>query len=324
MKYLKLILFSLVLLLGAKNVFASNTYSTEMEADSAQYWTKTDNASLSITGDLTIEFWIKFESLPGGAAEKIIIAKDKDVGNQSAYRIRLQNVAGALKFQAILSNDGSSATTCTTDDTGIVIDTWYHFAFVYDTSDLDGFWYKDGNTTPIQTCDGTQAASIFDSNATFTIGNNSASHSDGNNYLDAKMDDIRLWATIKSGAEIAASYQTELVGNETNLNGYWKFNNDGTDETANANDLTNNNSATFTTDVPFGGSPPPPPPGPPATGTWLVLPASSEIISQISTSTQAIFDDSKNIGLLATGIILGGGVLLFIYNALRKALKLPL
>ena len=46
----------------------------------------------------------------------------------------------------------------------------------------------------------------------------------------------------------------ELDGDEAGLVGYWKLNNSLLDETSNDNDLTNNNSATFSTDVPFSGS----------------------------------------------------------------------
>jgi len=49
-----------------------------------------------------------------------------------------------------------------------------------------------------------------------------------------------------------------LIGTETGLKGYWKLNDSLLDETTNNNDLTNVNSAVFSTDVPFGGSPPPP------------------------------------------------------------------
>ena len=47
----------------------------------------------------------------------------------------------------------------------------------------------------------------------------------------------------------------ELNGDEAGLVGYWKLNNSLLDETSNNNDLTNNNSATFSTTVaPIGGT----------------------------------------------------------------------
>ena len=69
--------------------------------------------------------------------------------------------------------------------------------------------------------------------------------------FDGLIDEVRVWNDIRSGAEISANYQQQLTGSEANLVGYWRFNNDLTDETSSNNTLTNNNSATFNTDTPF-------------------------------------------------------------------------
>jgi len=61
----------------------------------------------------------------------------------------------------------------------------------------------------------------------------------------------KLWSDVRTPTEISDNYDSELVGNEAGLVGYWKFSNNGLDETANDNDLTNNNVATFSSDVPF-------------------------------------------------------------------------
>lgn len=42
-------------------------------------------------------------------------------------------------------------------------------------------------------------------------------------YGDGFMDDVRLWTVKRSQAEIQAAMNSELVGTETNLWGYWKF-----------------------------------------------------------------------------------------------------
>lgn len=70
-------------------------------------------------------------------------------------------------------------------------------------------------------------------------------------YLDAKVDDIRAWSDARTSGEISANYNVELVGNEANLEGYWKVNNAATDETANANNLTLSGSPAYSTDIPF-------------------------------------------------------------------------
>ena len=57
------------------------------------------------------------------------------------------------------------------------------------------------------------------------------------NYFKGKMDEVRIWNIARTEAEIQASMNTSLTGNEAGLVGYWNFD-DGTakDLTANGND----------------------------------------------------------------------------------------
>lgn len=43
-------------------------------------------------------------------------------------------------------------------------------------------------------------------------------------YLTGKVDDVRVWSAARTGANILADYLKELVGNESNLLAYWRFN----------------------------------------------------------------------------------------------------
>lgn len=67
------------------------------------------------------------------------------------------------------------------------------------------------------------------------------------------IDDVRIWNTARTQAEIQANMNKELIGNETGLVGYWKFNEgSGTtviDSTSNGNDGTIN-GAIYTDDTP--------------------------------------------------------------------------
>ena len=38
------------------------------------------------------------------------------------------------------------------------------------------------------------------------------------------LSDVRLWNVVRSASEIAANYRQRLIGNESGLVGYWKFN----------------------------------------------------------------------------------------------------
>jgi len=87
------------------------------------------------------------------------------------------------------------------------------------------------------------------------------------NFMNGNIDELGIWTRKLSAAEATEIYNSGNgllyedydAGLLTSLQGYWRFDEDGggeglLDETANNNDLTNNNTATFVTDVPFTGS----------------------------------------------------------------------
>ena len=49
-----------------------NRYSLDLELSSSQYAYVADNPELSITGDITIEAWIKLEQLPSTAGTAFV------------------------------------------------------------------------------------------------------------------------------------------------------------------------------------------------------------------------------------------------------------
>ena len=95
---------------------------------------------------------------------------------------------------------------------------------------------------------GTQT-SIVNSTAAFVIG----TFDGGTDYLDGLIDDVRIWNAIRSATDIANARSAQLLGSETNLQGYWRLNNNYTDLTSNNNTLTASGSPVFSTDVPFTG-----------------------------------------------------------------------
>lgn len=70
-------------------------------------------------------------------------------------------------------------------------------------------------------------------------------------YFGGLIDDGRLWAAARTGAEISADASQELVGTETNLYGYYKFNNNLNDSDDAPHNLTGVDTPTFSTSVGF-------------------------------------------------------------------------
>jgi hypothetical protein len=234
---------------------ATNTYSLDLELSSSQYAYRTDTASLSITGDWTIECWANVETAPGGY---YLVSKSDYGANKRSYAVTYSDVSGDKKVQTFISADGGSTNR---DRVSWVYNlgtgTWVHVAVTCDVSAAVASEFElfingssQGNGDVDQ--DGS-VSSIHDNDSNFAVGTTFNSGSP-DTYYDGKLDDVRVWNDIRTGAEIAANYNKELSGSEAGLVGYWKLNNDYTDsQISGNNDLTAGNSPTFSTDVPFTG-----------------------------------------------------------------------
>ena len=109
--------------------------------------------------------------------------------------------------------------------------------------------YKNG-VLVADTAGETSATTIKNSTANFFIGCNQDTNV-ATNFFDGLIDEVRVWSDIRTVPEILNNYKRELVGNEANLVGYWRLNNDYLDQTSNNNDLTASGSPVFSTSVPF-------------------------------------------------------------------------
>lgn len=121
-----------------------------------------DNASLSITGALTLICWVRFNSLLG---EQALVTKWKETGNQRSYAF-VKEDAPLHRLKARLSVDGIATSV---DMAGSAIGAtlvWYFIAMRFTPSSEVAIWLdkvKSILTTGIP-------ASIFDSTAKFILG----------------------------------------------------------------------------------------------------------------------------------------------------------
>lgn len=199
-------------------------------------------ASLEVTGDqFTMEAWVNPTSnfvLPH------ILNKEGE------YEMAIRNG----EFEFAIANDWQWQTT------GIMIPiaTWSHFAVSY--NGLIYSVYFNGifisNITPNST------GAILDQSPNlnnFTIGGRQATFTslpDVN--FEGLIDEVRIWNVVRTPGEIAASFNTELIGNEPGLIGYFPFDEDPTltsvvnnvDATAALPEGFTNSEISFSSDVP--------------------------------------------------------------------------
>lgn len=198
--------------------FVQSTEAVRLVAGSSQYLDAIDSTSLSITGDLTIECWILQDT---GNQTGTLVSKRKAGDNNRSYGlVFIDNTSGSqIRFQA--SSDGITDDGVITSVGDIVTDTttWHHIAVVYTAASHAVQFYKDGAT--FEGSRDNTITSIFNSDANLTLG--AASEASPITFFNGKMDEVRVWNTARSGAQISANYNIRLTGTETGLKAYYPF-----------------------------------------------------------------------------------------------------
>lgn len=247
---LVLVLAVTIIFFGPSSAFAANTHSIDLELDSEQYLTASDSGSLSVQGDLTLEAYVKFETVN---TANTIISKKNNTGASDDFESysMIATKAGANTIVEFRGSTGNTTPVSTNLDwlTGSYPNTgqWYHIAVTRNKAGGEVKLYVDGTLKDTNT--GFTTSNLFNSTGQLHIG---AYKVPGQtDFFDGLVDEVRIWSAVRTGTEINDNKNTELTGSESGLNAYWKLNNALTDSTANANTLSNVGSAVFSTDVPF-------------------------------------------------------------------------
>jgi hypothetical protein len=252
-KLLKILVIGLIglVLLTPVNCNAVNTYSLDLESTSSQYAYRNSTTDLGITTDFTLECWIKVESLTNGTSYDLITKAPSTP--DAGYRLFLSGTATGAKLGMYWWSSSADTTNWSTNDflSSSDIGNWVHVAVANDISEGDSFMYKNGVSQTV-TNDASPSTTINVGTYNFAIG--AYKGASPNSYFDGLIDEVRVWTDIRTSTEINDNKSVELVGNEANLLGYWKLNNDYEDTTANNYDLTAVNSPVFSTSVPFVGA----------------------------------------------------------------------
>ena len=165
-----------------------------------QYFTRADDASLSVTGSLTLAGWVKFNSLPSTNILYKLFSKSDGTASGESYHFSLYNNAGTLQlYGQVRANSttysfiGRTWTPATS--------TWYHVAFVFDAGAKTGTLYVNGSQLSTSTTG--MVGSIQDTNATFYLGDSSIG---ANENDDGMIDEAGVWSRALSANEIAQIY----------------------------------------------------------------------------------------------------------------------
>lgn len=234
------------IILPITTLAGDNTHSLDLELDSSQYTYAGDSADLSITGDLTIEFWIKPES---NTYYTII--------DKSSYIVQIFNSAGdGYKIYLYIRDNTTSAHRHCYWDYEVGLDTWKHITITYDLSENKAELYINSVSQTQKSMSG--SVSAIKNEATVL---NLGAYQGPTQFFDGLLDEVRIWNDIRTLTEISDNDQLQLQGDEVNLIAYWTLNNTQEDkgETtdpagSDSDDLTLVNSPIYSEDVPFEGN----------------------------------------------------------------------
>lgn len=224
-------------------VKASSSYSLETAAATSDYaWVSSSTESgLSFSTAFTLEGWIMLNgSTPGSNVTWGIIDKYGADVNRS-YDFHLRNVSGTSRLRLIVDNAAGGEDILYVDWSPST-DTWYHVAVTWDGASKTAKFYVNGTQIGGDQV-GSNVDTLRNGDADFLIGSyyDGIAYSSGNIFFD----EVRVWSDVRTQTEIDDNKALQLCGNETNLEGYWKMENNGTDETSNGNDLSLANSAAY-------------------------------------------------------------------------------
>ena len=189
-----------------------------------------DDLSLQMTNHVTMEAWINPEV--GGTGSQLIINKEGE------YELGIIADTGEIKF--------AIAEVGTPDhwdwhDTGYLVTSgeWTHVAVTYDGDANEAKTYINGELVDTFAQSGA-IGDVYTGFNDLTIGGRG---NDSDERFDGKIDEVRVWSTTRTEAEIQASMNDLLTATETGLAGNWRLD-EATGTTAYDNS-TNNNHGTL-------------------------------------------------------------------------------
>lgn len=181
------------------------TKSADLERDGSQYLSISDASQqgLDVTGEMTIGFWVKPESL----GDVPIVDKFKDTDHQRSYHVDLTS-AGGILFQ--VSSNGTNAGAPIMHEAGsaaiITPGNWYHVTVIFAPSSKMEVYVNgalSGSTTS------NVPAGIFNSNASFNVA--FTDHTGGTTF-DGFVDDLYVYNKALTGSEVVQLMQSAAGG----------------------------------------------------------------------------------------------------------------
>lgn len=184
--------------------------ASTLKFDAANDYVVLGNGGTSVTGTFTVECWAK----PSSSGTLCVMGSRAGSSANNTFDFKFSNqntIHGDI-------GDGTNWITTSADASfSYTTGTWYHVAYVVTPS---GYTiYVNGNPVGSGSFSGTPV--LFNSTNLLTLG---AYSSSGGEYFDGNIDEVRIWNTARTQAQIQASMNCEMSAPACGLVASYHFN----------------------------------------------------------------------------------------------------
>ena len=167
----------------------------------------TDNASLSITGNMTISAWVNMESLPSVNGDEMAIVSKWSSGNYSYHLFFEEEADPPLPQDRVRFkfSDNGNTTHDAEGGTALSTDAWYYIAVVYDLADFR--LYLSGVLDVSDDNPEDHTIPLWDGTAEFHIGR----RSDRADEMDGLIDEVRISNIARTDEWIETEYNNQNI-----------------------------------------------------------------------------------------------------------------
>jgi hypothetical protein len=181
-----------------------------LEFDGINDYVKADLATGVESDYITMETWVKWDNLTGN--QNFLYIKTK-TGSERIVGSKISDNRIQLYLAQSLLNYSTLNTTFT-----VSVDTWYHIAFVYSKDTKVGSIYINGVEMATKTF--TQSFDLSGSDELNLACDNSSGY-----WSYVKLDEVRIWKTVRTASEIRENMFKTLEGDDSDLLAYYNFDN---------------------------------------------------------------------------------------------------
>ena len=198
-----------------------NNYALKFNGSTSYVECKNDS-SLNMTRSMTVEAWIYPFDWDGN---RRILQKEI---NDDQYRF--ESEWGEFNFEVRFVKNGRISSTLPP------INTWHHVAAVYNYDSGKVKLFIDG----IKISENVDASGEINTSSDPLFIGTKYPQAPSGDYFNGIIDEIRIWNIARTESDIQLNMGRELIGTETGLAGYWRFNEGlgsvAYDQTVNRND----------------------------------------------------------------------------------------